>query len=130
MIRFLTIEEVVMINHIAIKKYSPDEMIGVKSVDLLESAVNRPKQSAFGKDAYKTIFEKAAALFESLAQNHPFHNANKRVAFLSMLQFIKYNGYNLVMSQKEAEIFTFDVVLKKINTKEISEKIKKNCKKI
>jgi hypothetical protein len=34
------------------------------------------------------------------------------------------------MSQKEAEIFTFDVVLKKINTKEISEKIKKNCKKI
>lgn len=130
MIRFLTLEEVILINHITIKKYSPEEIIGVKSLALLESAVNRPKHSAFGKDAYETIFEKAAALFESLAQNHPFHNANKRVAYLSMLQFIKYNGYSFTMSEKEAEIFTFEVVLKKINIKEIAKKIKENSKKI
>ena len=130
MIRFLTIEEVIMINHFVIKKYSPEEMLGVKSKDLLESAVNRPKYSLFGKDAYETIFEKAAALFESLAQNHPFHNANKRVAFLSMLQFIKYNGYYLTMSEKEAELFTFEVVLKKIKFEGITKKIKENCKKL
>jgi death on curing protein len=125
MTRFLTIEEVIMINHITIKKYSPSEMVGVASIDLLESAINRPKQSVFGEDAYPTIFDKAAALFESLAQNHPFYNANKRVAFLSMLQFINYNGYNLKMTNKEAEKFTFNVVLKKIDLKQIATKIKK-----
>lgn len=44
-------------------KYSPDEQIGVKEMNLLESALHRPKQSVLGKDAYPTIYEKAAALF-------------------------------------------------------------------
>ena len=44
--------------------------------------MNRTKQSAFGEEAYPSIFEKAAELFESLAQNHAFHNANKRTALL------------------------------------------------
>ncbi|WP_081804155.1 Fic family protein [Geobacillus thermocatenulatus] len=44
---------------------------------LLNSAVNRPKQSAFGQDADPTLWLKAAALYASLCQNHPFHNANK-----------------------------------------------------
>lgn len=64
----------------------------------------------FGEDAYPTIFAKGAALFESLAQNHAFHNANKRTAFLSLLQFLGYNGYTFVMHQKQAEDFVVDVV--------------------
>lgn len=59
----------------------------IKDVNLLDSAVNRPKQSAFGEDVYITICEKASALFHSLALNHAFHNANKRTAFTSMVQF-------------------------------------------
>jgi death on curing protein len=110
MTKFLTPEEVIAINLFVIKEFSPHEQSGVKSPDLLDSAVNRPKQSAFGDDAYQTIFEKATALFESLAQNHAFHNANKRTAFLSLLQFLSYNGYAFVMDQKQAEDFVVDVV--------------------
>ncbi len=61
-------EEIIAMNFFIIEKYSPREMKGVKEQSLLESAVYRPQQSVFGEDAYPTIFEKAAALFESLAK--------------------------------------------------------------
>lgn len=123
--RYLTIEEVIMINCMTIKQYSSNEIIGVASIDLLESAINRLKQSVFGQDAYNSIFEKAAALFESLSKNHPFFNANKRTAFISMIQFLRYNGYKFKMSNKKSIDFTCDVVLKKINFNQIYNIIKK-----
>jgi death on curing protein len=110
MTKFLTPEEVITMNLYLINEFSPHEQSGVKSPDLLDSAVNRPKQSAFGEEAYQTIFEKATALFESLAQNHAFHSANKRTAFLSLLQFLSYNKYSFVMDEKQAEDLVVDVV--------------------
>ncbi|WP_379145921.1 hypothetical protein [Paenibacillus sp. sgz500992] len=58
-----------------IQRYSPEGQIGVKDTGLLESAVFRPQSSAFRDEACSAILEKAAALFESLGQNHSFHNA-------------------------------------------------------
>lgn len=124
-VRYLTIDELVAINQIIITNYSHGEMTGVKSLELLDSAVNRPKQSAFGEDAYKTIFDKAAAFFESLAQNHAFHSANKRVAFSAMVQFMRYNKYKFVMDPKKAETFTINVVEHKYSLCEISVIIRK-----
>lgn len=119
MIQFPTEEEVIAINLYVTREFSPDEQSGVKFPALLNSAVNRPKQLAFREDAYPTIFTKAAALFESLAQNHAFHNANKRTAFLSLLQFLRYNDYTFVMDQKQAENFVVDVVNHKYTFDEI-----------
>lgn len=108
--RYLTDKEVIAINVAAIKKYSPGELLGVKDPGLLDSAINRPKQSAFGSDAYPSIYEKAAALFESIAQNHVFYNANKRTAFVSLVVFLRYNGYKLMITTEEAVAFTLGVV--------------------
>ncbi|MGG6431947.1 type II toxin-antitoxin system death-on-curing family toxin [Anoxybacillus sp. D401a] len=108
--RYVTVEEIIAMNFFIIEKYSPCEMKGVKEQSLLESAVYRPQQSVFGEDAYPTIFEKAAALFESLAKNHCFYNANKRTAFVALIQFLKYNGYRFVMPQDEAIEFVVNVV--------------------
>ena len=110
MTKYLTCEEVIAINIFVIQTFSPDEQNGVKFPTLLDSAVNRPKQSAFGEDAYPTIFDKAAALLESLAQNHSFHSANKRTAFLSLLQFLSYNGHTFVMDTQQAADVVVDVV--------------------
>lgn len=109
--RYLTFTEVAGINQYVIERFSPKEQNGIKSPDLLDSAVHRPQQSAFGRDAYQTVFEKAGALFESVAQNHAFHNGNKRTAFLSLLQFLAYNGYDFEMEDqtKQAD-FTVNVV--------------------
>lgn len=109
-IRYLTIQEIIAINIVIIQKYSPSEQIGILNQSLLESAVFRPQQSAFDEDAYPKIVEKGAALFESLGQNHAFHNANKRTAFTSMVIFLQYNGYVFSMGKKQAEDFTVAMV--------------------
>ncbi|MDO6628729.1 type II toxin-antitoxin system death-on-curing family toxin [Bacillus thuringiensis] len=111
-VKFLTSTEVVLLNELAIKKITPSEPVGVKDLGLLESAIDRPKSSAFGEDAYPTIFEKAAALFESIGKNHAFLNANKRTAFIALNLFLGYNGYKLEMEKKFAEDFTVDMVNK------------------
>lgn len=123
-IRYLTSQEVIAINVAMIQKYSIGEHIGVKNPHLLESALHRPKSSAFGEDAYLSIWEKSAALFESLGQNHPFQNANKRTAFTALLLFLRYNGYRFIMDQKHAENFTVDMVNHKFTFQELTSLIK------
>lgn len=125
--RYLTFNEVAAINQFVIQKFSPLEDIGIQSFALLDSAVNRPMQSAFGVDAYETVFDKAAALFESIAQNYAFHNGNKRTAFLSLTQFLIYNGYDFQMeTQEEQADFTVNVVNNKYTFEEIVQIIKEN----
>lgn len=125
MTRYLSAEEVEMINRFLIKKYSPMEPTGVIDSKLLESAVGRPKQSLFGKDAYLTIYIKAAAFFESLTQNHPFYNGNKRTGYAAMKQFLWLNGYRLMADEKEAADFTVYVVVEKPSIEEIAKWIEK-----
>src|SRR5690625_6365367 len=96
--RYLTIIEVAAINQYVIEQFSPTEQIGIKSHSLLDSAINLPKQSAFGTDAYHTVFKKAGALFESIAQNHAFHNGNKRTAFLSDRKSTRLNSSHVAIS--------------------------------
>ena len=62
---------------------------------LLQSAVARPQASAFGEDAYPTLWDKAAALLHSLARNHAFVDGNKRAAWASAWAFLWLNGINL-----------------------------------
>lgn len=122
--RYLTEQEVMAINLLVIERYSHKEQKGVKLPDLLNSAINRPKQSVFGEDAYPTIFEKAGALFESSAKKPVFHNANKRTAFLALIQFLTYNDFQFQMSQKQAEDFVVDVVNQKYEFDEVVAVIK------
>ena len=61
----------------------------------------------FGEDAYPTLELKAAALFSSLAQNHPLFDGNKRLSWILTLAFLRLNGYRVVMENDDA----FDLVL-------------------
>jgi death-on-curing protein len=69
---------------------------GVRDVGALESALQRP-QTGY----YDTIIEEAAALLESLVQNHPFVDGNKRVAFAVVDVFLRINGYTIVTTSRE-----------------------------
>jgi death-on-curing protein len=95
---------------------------------LLESAILRPQSSAFDKDAYPSAFEKAAALFESLGQNHPFQNANKRTAFTALVIFLQFNGYRFVMEQAAAADFTVDMVNHKFGFERLTNTIRRYSK--
>lgn len=75
---------------------------GCRDLNLLESAVSRPFQTVFGRDAYPTIFEKGVALFHSLISNHPFHDGNKRTAVTAFYAFLLANGNYFALSNDEA----------------------------
>jgi death-on-curing protein len=75
---------------------------GCRDLHLLESAVARPFHTAFGKDAYPTIPEKAVALFHSLVSNHPFHDGNKRTAVSALYIFLLANGYYFALPNADA----------------------------
>ena len=66
---------------------SPDpiEPPGVRSEQLLASAVFRPKTALGQTLKYTTVETCAAALLHSIIQDHPFHNGNKRTALVSTL---------------------------------------------
>jgi death-on-curing protein len=67
-----------------------------RNVGLLDSAVNRPFQTAFFREIYPTILEKSAALFHSIVANHAFRNGNKRTAVIAIDHFLLANGYLLL----------------------------------
>ncbi|MGV9860628.1 type II toxin-antitoxin system death-on-curing family toxin [Gordonia sp. NPDC003425] len=68
-----------------------EEPLVVRDEGLLQSAVARPKASAFGLDAYPDEWGKAAALLQSLTANHPFVDGNKRTAWQSAYVFLGLN---------------------------------------
>ena len=78
----------------------------VRDLGLLDSAMARPRSSAFGVDAYLTIEIKAAALLHSLASNHPLVDGNKRLAWLATVVFLDLNELAPKLSDNEA----FEVV--------------------
>lgn len=85
---FLSVAEVLAIHHLQIEEYGGSH--GIRDRGLLESAVFRPQIGY-----YNDIREEAAALMESLANNHPFLDGNKRTAFASVHTFLLVNGYDL-----------------------------------
>lgn len=79
----------------------------VRDQGLLFSALARPAASMFGEDAYATLELKAAALFSSLAQNHPLFDGNKRLSLYLTFAFLRINGFRVAFTNDEA----FDLVL-------------------
>lgn len=74
----------------------------VRDYGLLESALARPRATAYGEDAYPDIHHKAAALLHSLATNHALIDGNKRLALAATLAFYGTNGLRLTLTNDEA----------------------------
>jgi death on curing protein len=122
---FLTKEEVVSAHYFMMNRMNDADQAGVKDHSLLESAFHRPQQSLFGEDAYATLFDKAAALLESLVRNHCFHNGNKRTAYLVVKSFLILNGYHLQMERGFAVEFVVEIAEGKHTLQTIAEQLTK-----
>ncbi len=69
--------------------------IGVRDIDLLESALNNAYNTFGGEELYKTKEEKAASLGFSLISNHAFVDGNKRIGVYVMLTFLEAEGIKM-----------------------------------
>ena len=81
---------------------------GLRDEDLLESALARPRQR-FAYDTTIHLTALTAAYGFGLARNHPYNDANKRVAFVTMAVFLGLNGLEFTAS--ETEVVTTMVAL-------------------
>lgn len=102
----LTVAEVLAIHADQIARYGGPEDIrgeGIRDMGLLESALFRP-QTGY----YEDEIAQAAALWESLAQNHPFVDGNKRTAFAVTYTFLAINAVRVTAGPEETYRFIID----------------------
>lgn len=103
-IKYLSEAEIIAINEEMVALYGG--LHGVKDLNMLSLAVGRPQMSVGFQDAYKSIFDKAAAMFHSIINNHPFFDGNKRTSLFTAVLFLELNGWLLEFKRKEAVKFT------------------------
>jgi len=101
---FLNLEELL---HVAERTLGSEPEI--RDVGLLESALARPRASAFGEPAYPSIHQKAAALLHSLARNHALVDGNKRLALAATITLYGMNGTRLTLTNDQAYELVIDV---------------------
>lgn len=68
--------------------------LGLRDRGLLQSALDRPR-NRFHYEPDSGLFSLAAAYGFALANNHPFIDGNKRVAFQAMYVFLGLNGFRI-----------------------------------
>ena len=95
---YLTTAEVLAIHADQIERYGGAH--GVRDPGLLEAALYRP-QTGY----YADLIEEAAALWESLSQNHPFLDGNKRAGFAAAYTFLAINGLRLTAGAEPTGAF-------------------------
>jgi death on curing protein len=100
---YLTVAEVIAIHHHQIEEYGGEH--GMMNQGSLEAAVFCP-QTGY----YNELSEEAAALLESLVNNHAFVDGNKRAGFAAVHTFLLLNGFDLDVISAAAYKFVIEAM--------------------
>ena len=95
---YLTVVEVLAIHEDQIERYGGSP--GVRDRGFLEAALFRP-QTGY----YADLLGEASALWESLSQNHPFVDGDKRTSFAATYTFLAINGVRITAGLNETQAF-------------------------
>ena len=120
----ISLKTVLRLHELSIIKYGGSQ--GIRDQGLMESAIARPYQTFGGEYLYPTIFEKAAAIAESLIINHPFLDGNKRTGFLAMLAVLETENFKINISNDEVYNFTIQISTGEIKFDQIVVWLKNN----
>ncbi len=96
--QYLTVLDAVAIHDMQIREYGGAS--GLRDPGQLEAALFRPQSGYYGD-----IIAESAALWESLSQNHPFVDGNKRAALVCMVTFLHINEMLYTASDMETRAF-------------------------
>jgi len=80
----------------------------IRDIGLLGSAVARPQTTLLGEDAYPDVLMKAAALLQSIVNNHALVDGNKRLGWLATAVFLELNGTSVAHASNDG---VFDLVM-------------------
>ncbi|EMI7476956.1 TPA: type II toxin-antitoxin system death-on-curing family toxin [Morganella morganii] len=93
-VNYLSVEDIAFINRFLIEKQTPNEPVEIINPNGLSSSQARPSLTKYYEQT-DDMFKLSSVLIESLIQNHPFANANKRTAMMCGYVFLLMNGYEL-----------------------------------
>jgi death on curing protein len=80
--------------------------VAIRDVGLLGSAAARPQTTAFGADAYPDVWSKAAALLDSVVNNHALVDGNKRLGWLATAVFLDISGIDVSVAAND-DVYDF-----------------------
>jgi death on curing protein len=89
--------------------------------DLLESAVALAQATMFGEELYPHLFQKAAALLRSIAQNQPFLDGNKRIAWIVARTFLAANGFDVHADVTEGSKLMIALAERRLDVEDLAE---------
>jgi death on curing protein len=92
----------------------------VRDRHLLLSAERRPRMTVFGEEQFPTLYDKAAALLQSLAYHHLFVDGNKRTAIRAVEMFLEANALRPTWQSREEYDFVLRVAQGQVDVPEIS----------
>ncbi len=122
----ISIGEAIKIQSILIERFGGTP--GLRDKNLLESALLRPYHTFDKKELYTSPIEKAAALIESIINNHPFIEGNKRFGYVAMRLLLLESDSDIVASEADKYDFVLAIAKGELKFKEICHWIEKNKK--
>lgn len=109
--KLLTYDDVTRIHETLVADFEADNdpirPPGIKSTNLLQSAVFRQSTGSGGVLKYSTAVENAAALAYGICSNHPFHNGNKRTSLVALLCHLDKNDWTFKESIPRGDLYDF-----------------------
>ncbi len=96
---------------------------GVRSVELLEAALARPRNRA-GFDEGADLVSIGALYAIGIARNHPFLDGNKRVAWVVMMTFFRINGLHVAFDAAEAVKMMFALASSELSDDEFIARVR------
>ncbi len=84
-------------------------MLGIRSIDLLASALGRQVVSYGGRQKYRDPLDICSTLFFGMVKNHSFNDGNKRTALLLLLYQLHLFGYLPSAPKREFEKLVLSV---------------------
>lgn len=107
MTHHLSVEQVLFIHARLIDETGGEH--GIRDLGMVKAAVDRPKTTFDGQELYPDIYVKAAALMESLVNNHAFLDGNKRTGITVVALFLLRNDLKISATNTQMVEFTVQV---------------------
>ena len=105
--QIITMEDAMLLHAESIAAYGGGD--GVRDIEGLESAINRPFATWGGENLYKDVYEQAAAIGESIVMTHPFVDGNKRTGLALMFAVLRLDGIMMTATPDETYQFVIDL---------------------
>jgi death on curing protein len=120
--KWLTYEHIIAIHSRQLRRFGGAP--GLRDEGLLHSAIERP----LNKWQYEQAEcpELAAAYAFGLAKNHAFVDGNKRIAFMSMMVFLRRNGVKFAPDPAQATTIIVSLAAGEVSEESLARWIRNN----